>query len=123
MTTVVYPIQRAIDRPLVFKGFQAQYIVYAALSLITDLLLFVLLYLAHIPPWICMTLVFGLGITALATIAHLSRRFGRSGLMKHFASKYIPRHIRCNSRRVFLNLLTNHDVHSTERTTSDPRDR
>jgi hypothetical protein len=123
MTTVVYPIQRAIDRPIVFKGFQAQYIVYAALSLISELLLFVLLYLAHIPPWICMTVVFGLGIAALSTTAHLSRRFGRSGLMKHFASKNIPRHIRCNTRRVFLNLLTNHDVHPTERTTSDPGNR
>jgi hypothetical protein len=123
MTTIVYPIQRAIDRPVVFKGFQAQYILYAALSLIADLLLFVLLYLAHVPPWICMFFVFGLGIAALSTAARLSRRFGRSGLMKYFASKSIPRHIRCNSRRVFLNLLTNHDVHSTKRTTSDPGNR
>ena len=123
MTTIVYPIQRAIDRPLVFKGFQAQYIVYAALSLIADLLLFVLLYLAHVPPWICMILVFGLGIAALSMAAHLSRRFGRSGLMKHFASKYIPRLIRCNSRRAFLNLLANHHVHPTKQTTSNLRDR
>ena len=123
MTTIVYPIQRAIDRPIVFKGFQAQYIVYAALSLIADLLLFVLLYLAHIPPWICMTVVFGLGIAALSTAAHLSRRFGRSGLMKYFASKNIPRHIRCNTRRVFLNLLVNHHVHPAQRTTADLRDR
>jgi hypothetical protein len=123
MTTIVYPIQRAIDRPIVFKGFQAQYIVYAGLSLIADLLLFVLLYLVHTPPWICMLLVFGLGITALTTAARLSTRFGRSGLMKHFASKNIPRHIRCNSRRAFLNLLVNHHVHPTQPTTTDLRDR
>ena len=121
MTTIVYPIQRAIDRPLVFKGFQAQYIVYAALSLIADLLLFVLLYLARVPPWICMLFVFGLGIAALSTAARLSRRCGRSGLMKYFASKNIPRHIRCNTRRAFLNLLVNHHVHPTQQTTSDLR--
>jgi hypothetical protein len=123
MTTIAYPIQRAIDRPLAFKGFQAQYIGYAALSLIIDLLLFVLLYLSHVPPWLCMTLVFGLGIAALTSAAHLSKRFGRSGLMKHFAAKHIPRHIRCNSRRIFLNLLVTHHANTTKRTTSDPRDR
>jgi hypothetical protein len=120
---IVYPIQRATNRPIVFKGFQAQYIVYAGISLIVDLLLFVLLHLAHVPPWICMTVVFGLGITALTTAARLSKRFGQSGLMKHFASRNIPRHIRCNSRRVFLNLLVNHHVHPTEQATSDPGDR
>jgi hypothetical protein len=123
MTTIVYPIQRAIDRPIVFKGFQGQYILYAGISLIADLLLFILLYLVHVPPWICMLLVFGLGITALATAARLSQRFGRSGLMKYFASKNIPRHIRCNSRRVFLNLLVNHHVHPTQPTITDLRDR
>ena len=123
MTTIVYPIQQAIDRPLYFKGFRAQYILLAALSLIADLLLFVLLYLAHVPSWICIVIAFGLGCTALVIAATLSQRFGRYGLMKHLASKNLPRHIRCNSRRVFLNLLANNNVHPTERTTTDPGDR
>ena len=113
-----YQTYQAIDRPLYFKGFRAQYVLIAAASLIADLLLFVVLYLAHVPPWICMTTAFILGSAALYTAGTLSKRFGRYGLMKHFASKQLPRHIRCDSRGTFLNLLVKHDVHPTERTTT-----
>lgn len=122
MTTSVYPIHQAIDRPLYFKGFQAQYILFAALSLIADLLLFVLLYLIHVRPWICMVTAFVLGYAALLTAWNLSERFGEHGLMKYLAHKHVPRHIQCNSRRVFLNLLVNNNVHPTKRTTADPGD-
>lgn len=87
--------------------------------MIADLLLFVLLYIARVPPWICMAIAFGLGSAALATAASLSKRFGRSGLMKHLACKHLPRHIRCDSRRTFLNLLADHHAHPTERTAAD----
>ena len=112
-----YESYQAIDRPISFKGFRAQYILAAAISLIADLLLFVVLYLMHVPPWICMTIAFVTGCTALSAAAILSRRFGRHGLMKYFASKHLPRHIRCTSRQTFLNLLIKNDVHPTKRTT------
>lgn len=123
MTPIVYPIQREVDRPLYFKGFQAQYILYAAVSLLADLLLFVALYLARIPPWVCIVIVFTLGAAALVLSAKLGKRFGRFGLMKHFSSKNLPRHIRCNSRRVFLNLLANNHDHPTKRQAPDTGNR
>ncbi len=100
----VYPIHRAIGRPMLFKGFRAQYIVLAALGLIGDLLLFVLLYCCRAPPSLCMATAFVVGGSVLWIAAWLSRTFGAHGLMKHFASKSIPTHIRCRSRRIFLHL-------------------
>ena len=105
MTTSVYPTYRAMGRPLEFRGFKGQYILFAAAALVSDLLLFVILYCCRVAPWICIVLVFGLGAAALWAIAALSRRFGADGLMKHLAAKRLPRTIRFDSRRVYFNLI------------------
>jgi hypothetical protein len=101
MKTIEYQTYRAVGRPMLFKGFSAQYIVLAALSLVTDLLLFVILYCCGVTPWFCVVLAFGLGAASLGTAATLSKRFGANGLMKLLAGKKLPEHIRCSSRRFF----------------------
>src|SRR6185312_231633 len=80
MTTRVYPIHRAIGRPVVFKGFKGPYILMDGISLVADLLLFIILYVSGVAPWVCILLAFALGGTALATISKLSRRYGAFGL-------------------------------------------
>jgi len=105
MTTRVYTLHRAIGRPLRFKGFQAQYLLFAAFSLVGGLLLFVILYPCGTPPWLCIVVTFGLGAAALSLTAWLSKPFGTHGLMKHLAARRLPKYIRCQSRRPFLNLL------------------
>ena len=105
MTTSVYPIHQAIGCPILFKGFRAQYILGAGISLIVDLLLFVILYLAGVPPWICIVLAFGLGAAALAIAAKLSKQFGEHGLLKLLARRRLPKGLRYTSRRVFFNLI------------------
>lgn len=105
MTTSVYPIHQAIGRPILFKGFRAQYILVAGISLIADLLFFVILYLAGVPPWICIVIVFGLGAAALAATARLSKQFGQFGLLKLFARRRLPEGLRYTSRRLFVNFL------------------
>jgi hypothetical protein len=104
MTTRVYPIHRAIGRPILFKGLRAQYILIAAISMVINLLGFVILYCCRVPPLICIGLVSVLGGTAISTTARLSKQYGANGLMKHSARKYIPPTIHCGSRRTFLNL-------------------
>jgi hypothetical protein len=101
MTPRVYPTYRAVGRSMLFKGFSAQYIILAALSLVADLLLFVILYCCGAASWFCITLAFGLGAAMLTTAATLSKRFGAYGLMKHLAGKKLPEHIRCSSRRFY----------------------
>jgi hypothetical protein len=107
-TSVSYPIQRAIGRPVQFKGFKGPYIIIAALSLIGDLLLFVILYLCGISSWICVVFALGLGAGALAMTASLSQRFGPQGLQKWLAAKHLPKTIRFRSRQAFINAYKKH---------------
>ena len=118
MTTSVYPTYRALGRPIRFKGFQAQYIILAGVSLIGDLLLFIVLYTCKVEPWSCIALAMGLGAGGLWTIAHFSRRYGAHGLMKHLARRHIPKQLCCKSRNVFLDLLKKPYVHPTSSTTT-----
>jgi Domain of unknown function (DUF4133) len=107
-TSVSYPIHRAIGRPVQFKGFKGPYIIIAAISLVVDLLLFVLVYLCGIPPWICVILALGLGAAALTLTGQLSHRFGSAGLQKWLLAKQLPTTIRYRSRRTFNNTYKNH---------------
>lgn len=102
---VVYKLHRAIGRPVVFKGYKGPYIFLAGLSLIADLLLFVILYLSRVMPWICILTVLALGWTSLTKIAKLNKFYGPYGLQKRMAAKRLPLVIPINSRQVFLNML------------------
>ncbi len=101
MTTSVYPIYRAIGRPIQFKGLQGQYIVIAAAGLIVDLFLFVLLYCCHTPAWICVAIALGAGAGILSACIGFSRKYGIHGLQKLKARRGLPSCIRCRSRRSF----------------------
>lgn len=102
MTTRVYRIHRAIGRPVVCKGFKGPYIIAAGISLIADVLLFVLFYLSGVAPWVCIFVAFALGGTALAIISKLSRRYGPFGLAGRLAVK--RQTIRITSRQAFINI-------------------
>ena len=117
MTTRVYPIHRAIGRPIVFKGFKGPYILMAGVSLVADLLLFIILYVSGVAPWVCILLAFALGGTALATISKLSRRYGAFGLQPRMGTKRLT--IRITSRQAFINIkpIKNY-VHEQERITA-----
>jgi conjugation system TraG family ATPase len=104
MTTSVYPIHRAIGRPVTFKGFKGQYIWLAAAILIADFLFFILFYCGGLPTAVNIPLTFGIGITALLILQRLSRKYGRFGLMKQLAAKSLPPHLRYPSRQIFLQL-------------------
>lgn len=105
MTTSVYPSFRAIGRPIEFNGLQGAYIVFTALALVADLLLFILLYCCGVAPWLCVGIAFGLGAAAILTGRWLSSRFGAHGLKKHLAARQLPDAIRCDGRQAFLNLI------------------
>ena len=104
ITSITYPIQRAIERPLYFKGLAGQYIVFAALALIGDLLLFALLYICRVPPWLCVLIAFALGTLSLLATRWLSRRFGAHGLEQYLAARSLPRSIRFEQRTNFIYL-------------------
>ena len=102
--TTVYPIHRAIARPVIFKGFQAQYILYAAGALIADLFLFFILYCCKVNPWICIPFAIVLGAAALYGIGRLSHKYGVHGLIKLRALQRMPHYVACPSRRPFTQI-------------------
>jgi hypothetical protein len=107
ITSIVYPTYRAIERPIEFKGFAGQYIVFAALSLIGVLLLFVILYIFRVPPWLCVLTAFGLGAGSLFAIGWLSRRFGAHGLEEWMAARRLPKTIRLERNIDLINEQSN----------------
>lgn len=104
ITSITYPIQRAIERPLHFKGLAGPYIITAAAALIGDLLLFVVLYICHTPPWLCVLIAFTLGTASLVLTRRLSRRFGAHGLEQYLAARHAPRSIRFEHRTNSIHL-------------------
>jgi hypothetical protein len=102
MSHTLYTIHRRINRPLEFRGLQAQYVWWLGGGVITLLLLFALLHIAGIPPLACLTLIAILSTAFIRTLYWLSRKYGQHGLMKRRAARKLPAAIRCNSRNAFF---------------------
>lgn len=100
----VYQINKGVSKPIVFKGLKAQYIAYLAIGLVLLLISFAILYICGLSLWIILPVIFGLGTALCFTVFRLSHHFGEHGLSKHFAKKQLPDFLKCNSRRVFINL-------------------
>ena len=89
---------------MTLMGLRGQYILYAAGTLVGDLVLFVILYCCKLPGWLCIIISFGVGATGVSICARLSRRYGVYGYMKKRARRRIPPYLRCRSRKLFTNL-------------------
>lgn len=98
---MTYHINKGINRPIEFKGLKAQYIGYLAGGLVCLLLLFAILYLFHVPVYICLSLITALGSTLFYKVFQLSNTYGQYGLMKKGAKRYLPDYLRFHSRKLF----------------------
>jgi hypothetical protein len=105
MTTSVYPSYQAVGRPIQFQGLQGVYILFTAIALVADFLLFVILYCCGLFPIVCVLIAFSLGVTTIAITRRLSHRFGANGLRKYLAARRLPEAIRFDSRQALLNLI------------------
>jgi|GEM_PF-6735 len=94
MATSVYPIYRAIGRPITIKGLPAQYLLAAAIALVADFLLFILLHFGGLPAVPDIFLTTGLATATLATLNRLSRKYGPHGLTRLLSAQRLPEHIR-----------------------------
>lgn len=88
-----YSINKGIGKQTEFKGLKSQYLFIFAGGLLSDFILFVIMYLAGINQWICI----GFGVIAAGVIVYgtfyLNSKYGGHGLMKMLASKSHPRFI------------------------------
>ena len=100
----VYQINKGINKPIEFKGLKAQYIAYLAIGLVFLLISFAVLYISGLNLFIVLPLIICLGTALFFTVFHLSHKYGQHGLMKYFAKGSLPKYIKFNSRKVFIQL-------------------
>jgi Flp pilus assembly protein TadB len=103
MENSVYTLNKGINQPIEFKGLKAQYIWYLGVGLLALLLLFVVLYIVlGLNAFVCAGLILVAGTGFILWIYHLSHHYGRHGLMKTLARRYVPPIIKSYSRSIFL---------------------
>lgn len=103
MSHTVYTMNRRINRPLEFRGLQAQYVWWLGGIIVGLLLLFVVLHLCGVSSWVCIGVIGAAGGGMVQQLYRLSRRYGPYGLLKKRAAGKLPAAIRSRSRRIFIN--------------------
>jgi hypothetical protein len=101
MSTSIYVINKGINKSIEFKGFKAQYIWYLGGGLLALLILFVVLYICGVHPFICLGIILINGTCLFIYVGRLSSKYGEFGLMKKMAKKGVPKVIKSNSRKIF----------------------
>jgi hypothetical protein len=100
----VYTINKGINRPIEFRGLKAQYIGYLGGGLLVLLVLFAILYISGVPPFVCVGITFVLGAALFGYVYKLNHTYGPHGLMKKLAHKRVPKVLKVSSRRLFTRL-------------------
>ncbi len=101
-------VNKGVNRPVVFKGLQAQYIWYVAGIAIGTLLLYGILFFCGLSAYVCMPLSLGVGGAMIAKVYKMSRRYGAFGLMKRRARRQMPTALVSRSRTFFIELFNDY---------------
>lgn len=109
----VYKINKGVSRPIEFKGLKAQYIAYLAAGLVLLLISFAILYISGLSLFVVLPLIMTLGTILFFTVFRLSHRFGQHGLMKYWAKRNLPNHLKFRSRRLFTSLKSKSNIPTT----------
>ena len=104
MSNSVYQINKGINKPIEFRGLKAQYIWYLGGGLLSLLILFAILYICGVNTFVCLALIAGLGAALFIYIYKLSHTYGEHGMMKKVARKGIPKIVKANSRKAFIEM-------------------
>lgn len=104
MANSVYKVNKAINKPIEFKGLKAQYIWWLGGGLLALLLVFAVLYLLGVHPFLCIAIVMFAGTGLFIQIYKLSRKYGQHGMMKVMAKRLLPKAITIRSRQLFIQL-------------------
>lgn len=99
-----YRINKGAGRPIEFKGLKSQYLFIFAGGLVSVLLSVIILYMAGVSPWICLSFGAVSGSLVVWLTFRLNLRYGEHGLMKTLAEKRHPRYL--SARRRIFRMLT-----------------
>ena len=95
-----YPVNKGAGNPVEFKGLKSQYLFVFAGGLVAVLLTVVVLYLASVGQWICISFGTVSGGLLVWVVFRLNARYGEHGLMKLLAEKRHPRYL-IHRKRIF----------------------
>jgi len=88
-----FEINKGIGRNVEFKGLESQYLFVFAAGLLAVFVVFVILYMAGVNQWVCISF----GVTAATLLVwltfRLNAKYGTHGLMKAAARKRHPRYV------------------------------
>jgi hypothetical protein len=104
MSNSVYQINKGINKSIEFKGLKAQYIWYLAGGLVVLLMVFAILYIIGINPFLCVTIVLMSGTVLILKVYAMSNKYGEHGMMKKLAARSVPHAIKLHSRTTFKKL-------------------
>ncbi|MBS1598448.1 MAG: DUF4133 domain-containing protein [Bacteroidetes bacterium] len=105
MNASVYTINRGINKAIEFKGLKAQYIWYLGGGIICLLIVYAIMYICGINAFICLGIVFSAGGWWVFYVYRMSAKYGEHGMAKKIAKRNIPKLIRCNNRKIFIQNL------------------
>jgi hypothetical protein len=102
-----FSVNKGIGKPAEFKGLQSQYLFIFAGGLLAMFVLFVVMYMAGLNPWVCIVFCAATAIALVCLTFWLNDKYGAHGLMKLQARSYHPYYLinRIRTRRLF-NLKT-----------------
>src|SRR4051812_45243484 len=102
MGNTIYSINKGINRPLEFRGLKAQYIWYLAGSLVGILILFSIMYISGVNPYLSVVTTLVLGALLFFYVYRLNNKYGQFGWMQMKAKKKIPKRLKSNSRKFLI---------------------
>lgn len=102
MPISTYVINKGVNADIEFKGLRGQWIYYLGGGLAALLILFVVLYLCGVHTIICLSIIVSGGGYLFRWVYQSNTNFGRDGLMKKKAKRLLPRVIKNNSRKIFI---------------------
>ena len=97
----VYAINKAVNRSVEFRGLKAQYIWWLGGGIAGILLLFAILYISGVNPFVCLGIAGMAGLLVFRQVYSLSRRYGQYGLMKKRAARLVPDRIVMRTRKTY----------------------
>jgi hypothetical protein len=100
--STVYTINKNVNKPIEFKGLKAQYIWYLGGGVLILLILFAILYICGVNPFVCVGLILVLGGFLFLHVYRLSHKYGEHGMMKKIAKKRVPAILKVYSRKALI---------------------
>jgi len=98
-----FSINKGIGKPPEFQGLKAQYLFIFAGGLLSLFVVFAIMHLAGVNPWLCVIIGAISALILVYGVFYLNAKFGEHGLMKAQARRRHPRYI--INRRSFSRLF------------------